>query len=211
MNICLSAPVKTGGTKISDPSIKNRLISAATDLFAEQGFAGTSVREICTKADASVPMISHYFGSKQGLLDEIVRRLSRESFEVPLRLIEGELRSKEEFRTKLELFISETFAILIDLAPVFRIVGREGGDLANVGIAHEALSKFLAHAQEKGFLRADLRTDLTTGLILDRLGNQIIYAVSPSYTGPNVISDERYRKDWLTANTDALLFGLASQ
>ena len=180
-------------------------------LFAEKGYAGTSIREICAKAEASVPMVHHYFGNKAGLMQAILGQLSGERFDVPVRIIGGELHSREEFLVKLELFVSETFATLLALAPVFRIVAREGSEFADMNRVHSALAEFLTRAQEKGYLRASLRPEFTTGLILDRLGNQIMFAGNPKYSGPSVLLDEEYRQDWLKANIDALLFGLAGE
>lgn len=209
MNIRITATELTGGRTITDLSMKNRLQQAAIELFAEKGFAGTSVRDICAKADASVPMINHYFGSKQGLLDAILAELSGEKFAVPIRIIEGDLKSREEFITKLELFISETFNVLLGLAPIFRILNREGGEFADLSRVHSALARFLKVAQAKGFVRGTLNPDLTTGLVMDRLGLQIIFAVNPTYKGPNVLQDADFRAEWLSANTEILIHGLA--
>jgi len=46
---------------------RNRLLDAALKLFAEQGFAKTSTREIALAAQANVASISYYFGDKDGL------------------------------------------------------------------------------------------------------------------------------------------------
>ncbi len=46
---------------------RQRLLMAALRLFAEQGFAKTSVREIAAAAQVNVGAISYYFGDKQGL------------------------------------------------------------------------------------------------------------------------------------------------
>ena len=189
---------------------KDTILDAAESLFAEQGYAGTSVRDICTDADASVPMISHYFGGKKGLLDAVLGQLSGDTFQVPMRILAGDLKSGEEFRTKLELFISETFAVLISLAPVFRIITREGGEFADLSRVHGALADFLGQAQTKGFVRDTLVPELTTGLILDRLGNQVLFAINPTYKGPSVLSDEAYRAEWLAANTEALINGFGT-
>ncbi|WP_026690680.1 forespore capture DNA-binding protein RefZ [Alteribacter aurantiacus] len=51
---------------------KEKVIKAAIDLFNVQGYAGTSVRDIASKADANVALISYYFGSKQGLLEHLM-------------------------------------------------------------------------------------------------------------------------------------------
>lgn len=49
------------------------ILEKAEELFAAQGFSGTSVREIAHAADVNVAMISYYFGSKEQLLMEILR------------------------------------------------------------------------------------------------------------------------------------------
>lgn len=46
---------------------RERLLLAAMKLFAEQGFARTSTREIALAAGANVAAISYYFGDKAGL------------------------------------------------------------------------------------------------------------------------------------------------
>ena len=48
-------------------SVRDRLLDAAADCFAERGFAGTSVRDITTAASCNVGAINYYFGSKYGL------------------------------------------------------------------------------------------------------------------------------------------------
>jgi AcrR family transcriptional regulator len=44
-----------------------RLLSAALRLFAENGFAKTSIRQIAEAAGANTALISYYFGDKKGL------------------------------------------------------------------------------------------------------------------------------------------------
>lgn len=44
------------------------ILRAALDCFAEQGYHGTSVREIATRARLSVPGVYHHHASKQALL-----------------------------------------------------------------------------------------------------------------------------------------------
>lgn len=46
-----------------------QIMEAAEQLFAEQGFAGTSVRDIAEKAGVNLAMISYYFGSKEKLME----------------------------------------------------------------------------------------------------------------------------------------------
>lgn len=50
------------------------IIEVAQKLFATNGFAGTSVRDIAKEADVNIAMISYYFGSKEKLLEAIFAR-----------------------------------------------------------------------------------------------------------------------------------------
>ncbi len=47
-------------------------MEAAIELFNVNGYSGTSVRDIANKAEANVALISYYFGSKQGLLEQLM-------------------------------------------------------------------------------------------------------------------------------------------
>ena len=51
----------------ADVDNRSRLLHAATDAFAEQGFDGTSLRAIADSAGVSFQLIAYYFGSKEEL------------------------------------------------------------------------------------------------------------------------------------------------
>jgi AcrR family transcriptional regulator len=53
-------------------SKKDIIKEAAKSLFIKNGYVGTSTRDICRVADVNISMISYYFGSKEGLFNEIV-------------------------------------------------------------------------------------------------------------------------------------------
>ena len=59
--------------------VQERIITAATRLFAEKGYAGTSTAEIVSAAGVTKPMVYYYFGDKEGLfravMDQVNRRL----------------------------------------------------------------------------------------------------------------------------------------
>lgn len=48
------------------------ILGAAERLFAERGFAATSVRDIVAEAETSAPSLYHFFGSKEKLLVELI-------------------------------------------------------------------------------------------------------------------------------------------
>jgi AcrR family transcriptional regulator len=55
-------------------STRERLIEAATRLFADAGFRGASVRDICNQARANPGAVSYHFGGKKQLYRAVLRR-----------------------------------------------------------------------------------------------------------------------------------------
>ena len=67
--------------KPKDENSKSRILEAATTLFAQKGFDGTSIREICKKANVNLCMISYYWGGKQELYNGIIENLLEKQIE----------------------------------------------------------------------------------------------------------------------------------
>lgn len=62
--------------RVRDPeNTRTAVLNAAERLFAEQGFAATSMRDISTASGVSHPLIHHHFGSKNDLYSAVKRRL----------------------------------------------------------------------------------------------------------------------------------------
>lgn len=48
----------------SEMDVKTRILISAKRLFAEQGFEGTTVRQICEDASVNIALVSYHFGGK---------------------------------------------------------------------------------------------------------------------------------------------------
>ena len=69
-------------------STKDRILNAAEVLFAEQGFAGTSLREVTSRADVNIAAVNYHFGSKENLINEVFRRRMDEMSEARIALLQ---------------------------------------------------------------------------------------------------------------------------
>ena len=62
------------GVSLQHFSTKDRILHAAEELFAQQGFAATSLRQVTSRADVNIAAVNYHFGSKDNLVNEVFRR-----------------------------------------------------------------------------------------------------------------------------------------
>ena len=61
------------GIKKSNKQVRERLITTAEELFCDNGFDATSVRDLTSRADCNVAAVNYYFGGKDNLYIEVFR------------------------------------------------------------------------------------------------------------------------------------------
>jgi len=85
------------------------ILLVAEQLFAEEGFDGTSVREIAKIANINVAMISYYFGSKEKLLEAVViYRISGMRLQLE-NLIQENITPIEKIDKLIEFYIKRVY------------------------------------------------------------------------------------------------------
>ena len=72
-----------------DRTVRNRLLEAAAESFAEKGFDGTSVRDITAKASCNVAAVNYHFGGKENLYFAVFRRYMAEMRDIRIAAIES--------------------------------------------------------------------------------------------------------------------------
>jgi AcrR family transcriptional regulator len=70
----MTGPTPAEATQSPAHSTRSRLLDVAEQLFAEQGFGETSVRDITQAAGANLAAVNYHFGSKDNLYVEVFRR-----------------------------------------------------------------------------------------------------------------------------------------
>ena len=99
----------------SHNNIKNRLLDAAECLFADNGYEGTSVRDITAAAKCNVAAVNYHFAGKQNLYNEVFRRRLNTLRQIRLSAIE-KVMSEDACKASLKNLLHE-FAIAF-LEPV---------------------------------------------------------------------------------------------
>ncbi len=79
----------------ADPT-RAKLLEAAGRVFAERGYYGATVREICLRAGANVAAVNYYFRDKLGLYDEVLQQSMRAAHLESIRNALGQNTPPEE-------------------------------------------------------------------------------------------------------------------
>ncbi|MHC9510011.1 TetR/AcrR family transcriptional regulator [Kangiella sp. M94] len=82
-------------------STKSRILDAAEQLFAERGFAETSLRTITTRARVNLASVNYHFGSKKSLIQAVFDRFLQDfTKELSLELMTLEQLSPDQLEAE---------------------------------------------------------------------------------------------------------------
>ena len=122
-------------------STKDRILGAAEELFAQFGFAGTSLRQVTTRADVNIAAVNYHFGSKENLVNEVFRRRMDEMSAQRLAALKQAVREHPgQLEPILAAFVGPALAMAQD---------RQGGAFARMvarafAEKNDALRRFLS-------------------------------------------------------------------
>lgn len=106
-------------------STKERILSAAETLFAEHGFAGTSLRQVTSHADVNLAAVNYHFGSKDNLVAEVFRRRMDE-------MSRARIEQLEDVRKSAPLTLDAVLRAFIEPALVLSMDRQGGGAFVRV-------------------------------------------------------------------------------
>lgn len=123
-------------------STKDRILGAAEELFALQGFSGTTLREVTSRADVNIAAVNYHFGSKENLVNEVFRRRMDQMSAQRLAALEAAIASHPgELEAVLAAFVEPALAMAQDRhggGAFIRVIARAYAEKNN------ALRKFLS-------------------------------------------------------------------
>lgn len=194
-----------------DPEVRQRLVVAASALFAARGYRGTSVRQIAQTADVTPAMVAYYFGDKLGLLEAVLDSV----FEHLLEGIQELATHADEDGSLIERFIELYLGALSAEAWIPHFLVREVLS-ENTPVRERFIERFASRAAsvvprfleqqiEAGELRRDLDPTLT---VLSLLGMCVFPLIAQPVIGPLLgyeLDSDFIRR--LTSHTQRLFLG----
>lgn len=145
--------------------VRERLLETASGLFAERGFAPTSVQDIVEAAGVTKGAMYHYFSSKDDLLQQIYTRLLALQAERLERIAAADLPADAKLAAAAADLVVSTLEHLDDAMVSWRSMHMLPADRLALVRAdrrryHERFRGLIEAGQADGVFRAELPADL---------------------------------------------------
>ncbi|MGQ0622898.1 MAG: TetR/AcrR family transcriptional regulator [Panacagrimonas sp.] len=109
-----------------------RVMEMAASIFAEHGFSGVGMRELCSRCGVAAPTIYHYFGSKEKLFEAVCAEKYAEAMSQARGIVNPALPVDRQ----LDLLCEHLFQTLVHDRVLFLLLRR---DLVNGSISGREL------------------------------------------------------------------------
>jgi TetR/AcrR family transcriptional regulator len=171
--------------------VRGRIIREATRLFAERGYAATSVREIAEAVGVTKPTLYYHFGSKDGLFTALVNH----HLGCWLDVIAASLRAPGPVIGRLRAYVAACFQLHLDDPMVLRFLHQamqqagQGAPLVDAKRFHEGEVVMLIQLLQEGITRGEVRPhDPVAGALL-LLGGVRVRLGATLHGGPPLTAD----------------------
>jgi AcrR family transcriptional regulator len=150
-----------------DGGTRARILSAAVDLFGQQGYDGTSVNQVIERAGVAKGGFYHHFASKESLLYEVYGDLiTRQLAELDEILARG-LAPAQTLRAAIDALVVSTAVSSAQALVFFREQGRLGGQRtveyrAARRRCHDLILELIRRGQRDGAFAAVASAEMVT-------------------------------------------------
>jgi TetR/AcrR family transcriptional regulator, fatty acid metabolism regulator protein len=149
---------------------RERIIAAATEVFARSGFHGARVADIAEHAGIAYGLVYHYFHNKDDILAAIFTERWAQYVSYLRELGDMELGFREQMRRLVHFWV-EIYRREPDLTTVMiNEVTRsyeflESHDIGTVMVAFEAIEEIIRKARERGEVSGDVDSQLASYIV----------------------------------------------
>jgi AcrR family transcriptional regulator len=139
----------------SAPGVRDRVLTAAVELFAAQGYDATSVAQVAERAGVAKGGFYHHFASKQELLFAVYGDLISRQLEGMQRILDARHEPSATLRELIEDLVISTAAsserALVSFREIANLDSERGSQLrAARRRYHDAVIKFVRDGQADG-------------------------------------------------------------
>lgn len=159
------------------PETRTAILDAAEELFAERGFAGTTIKQIGERADQNPALIYYYYDSKATLYEHVLNRLFRDIVDEAAARTEA----SNDPESVVRAIVASQIAVLSRHARLPQLVTREILD-SNAAHAEPGIRVLAATLFEK------LRLAIERGQRAGQFGS----ALDPRFAAISVIAQVAY-------------------
>jgi AcrR family transcriptional regulator len=160
--------------KGSNRDTRKELLQAAFELFSQHGISQVNLTDIAERAGVSIGLIRHYFGSKDGLVDECTQVVMDQLREIFRQILDGSgPREGTAFIDHLRHRTTEAFTGHVGLLKYLRQLTIENAPVANEAFKDYflLLQQELNRIEAAGHLRGDAnKTWLTFHIMYMQMG-----------------------------------------
>ena len=145
--------------KSSKEPVRQRLLAAATDLFARKGYAATTVREIVDSARVTKPVLYDYFTNKEGIYLELMRQ----TFSNVDYLVDFSRGQKGSIRERLLRFCDQAFSLFMQNIEAIRVMHaiyygpHQGAPFFDFDAYHLKFQEAIRQLVEEGIRKGEFR------------------------------------------------------
>ncbi len=202
---------------------RDKIISAAIEVFAEKGKYGTHMEEIAAKAEINKAMLYYYYTSKDNLFQEVLQRILRTTTEQILHNLNQGSSTNKNAVEKISQFVTTHFEVLAQNPNFAKIVlDALAGDSKDIQLAMEAIKKdtellfpkllgLIEEAiSEKAFRKID-----PLQVFISIIGMNLIYfigkPIAQTMLDFRVEDEQKFLGDRKDSIIDLLLYGISSR
>ncbi len=193
------------GESGGEPVRQAELLGIAADLFAEQGYVATTVRDIAEKAGILSGSLYHHFDSKESMIDEILSTFIDQTLARYEAIIAKGGGARETFeglvRASLESMVDSRSAILIYQNEARFLAAQPR--FAYLTAAHRKFETIWTDVLKSGIRSGDFRKSIDPYLIY-RLVRDTVWTAPRWYRPGGPVKPERIMEQYLAVLVDGV-------
>ncbi|MFE9702255.1 TetR family transcriptional regulator [Streptomyces sp. BK208] len=144
---------------------REEILQVALEVFAQEGYRGTSLRKVAARCNLSLPGLMHYFNSKEDLLTQVLR-----ARDASARARHAEFKGAETYRSIIqegadtpglvELFVSMAAAAGDPTHPAHGLFAERYAEI------RPHVTDFLRRRMDEGAVRSDLPPERLAAILV---------------------------------------------